>query len=96
MDNPATEADGVDTFYFGQIYDFTQDECKRRCNDEAGCMAYTQFASWYWESNFHATCVGRSTRDEIMEPDEGGTLAGIKIVAPPGKKSKILQLPSWH
>ena len=78
-----SDADGVDTFEFGFHPDFTHDFCAGQCAAQAGCVAYTKFASWYSDSNFRNACVGRSIRYNILEPDSAtisGVMAGEGLV----------------
>ncbi len=80
MSRPS-DADGTTTFNFGQIFDFSHDECERRCEQQPGCVAYTQFAELYGDGNFMAACMGRSADNDVQEPDSA-TLAGVCTSCP--------------
>ena len=70
------EADGVDTFDFGQTYMTGHDFCESHCESQPRCVAYTQFATWHGDVSFYAWCVGRSIRYNVNEVD-AGTWSGI-------------------
>ena len=76
------DADGVDTFDFGQIFDWSHDQCEAKCEQQAGCVAYSQFPTWYPNSDFFAACVGRSSTYDVLEPDSdvlSGVFTGIYV-----------------
>ena len=70
-----SDADGVDTFYFGQIFDYEHDQCEAKCTQQPGCVAYSQFPTWR-SDDFFAACVGRSNKDNVLEP-ESDVLSGV-------------------
>jgi hypothetical protein len=80
------DADGIDIFDFGLIFDFRHDDCEKRCDETPRCVAYTQFATFYHDSNFYAACVGRTSKYGT-EDDDPSTLSGIK---PGTLSSKLL------
>ena len=72
-----SEANGTDIFNFGEIYEFSHDQCEAVCEAQSGCVAYTQFASWYHVSRFFAFCMGRSNAFNVNEADSA-TLCGLE------------------
>ena len=68
----------------GQDFDFNHENCERKCEALSGCVAYTQFATWYHDSEFYASCMGRSNNYDIMEPDDA-VKSGVMLFVPPGK-----------
>ena len=78
------DADGTTVFNLGQVFDYTHDECEKKCDVTAGCVAYTQFATWYHDNEFYASCMGRSNANDVMEPDSD-VLSGVQLAAAPGK-----------
>ena len=79
-----SEADGKDIFNLGQSFDFNYDECEKKCEVTSVCVAYTQFATWYHNSEFYASCMGRSNAHSVLEPDDA-VKSGVKMTANPGK-----------
>ena len=78
-----SDADGVDTFDFGEIFDWSHDQCEAKCIQQPGCVAYSQFPTWYSDVNFFAACVGRSNKYNVLEPDSdvlSGVSSGSGIV----------------
>ena len=75
-------ADGVDTFDFGEIFEWLHDQCEAKCEQQAGCVAYSQFPTWYPNGDFFAACVGRSSRYDVLEPDSD-VLSGVVFTGMP-------------
>ena len=66
----------MDTFNFGQIFDYHHATCEGKCAAQTGCVAYTQFATWYPDGEFYASCMGRSDRYDVLEIDVS-VLSGV-------------------
>ena len=69
LDSPH-DADGVDTFYLGDFFDYSHYECEVTCEQQTGCVAYSQFPFSYPSGEFESACIGRSSKYDVLEPDE--------------------------
>ena len=67
--NYPSEADGIDTFQLGYMYDYDCTRCENACRETANCDAYTLFmtGSFYtWQGE----CMGRSNKTWVADKND--------------------------